>query len=140
MQVKDVMTTQPRYLKNNVTIREAALTMRNNGTGFEPLTDANKVTGVITDRDIALRVAADDKSLDDTASSIATERVLYTYQNEDIESVVQNMTEQKVQRFVVLNDKEHKDLVGIVTLGDIANHCESPELAKKIVNASRTYQ
>lgn len=139
MQVKDVMSTQPQYLKDNVTIREAALTMRNNGTGFEPLTDAKKVTGIITDRDIAVRAVADDKSLDDKASSIATERVLYTYQDEDVESVVQNMTELHVQRLLVLNDREHKDLVGIVTLGDIANHCKEPQLAQKIVNASRTY-
>lgn len=139
MQAKDVMTTQPQYLKDNVTIREAALTMKNNKTGFEPLTDANKVTGVITDRDIAIRVVAEGKSLDDSAKSIATERVLYTYQDEDIESVLQNMTEQQVQRLLVLNDRENKDLVGIVTLGDIANECKSPELAQKIVNASRTY-
>lgn len=139
MQVKDVMTTQPQYLKDNVTIREAALTMRNNGTGFEPLTDAQKVTGIITDRDIAVRAVAEDKSLDDKASSIATERVLYTYQDEDIESVVQNMTELKVQRLLVLNNRENKDLVGIVTLSDIANHCKEPQLAQKIVNASRTY-
>ncbi|RUO63118.1 CBS domain-containing protein [Pseudidiomarina insulisalsae] len=139
MQVKEVMTTQPQYLKNDVTIREAARTMRNNKTGFEPLTDANKVTGVITDRDIAVRAVAEGKSLDDKASSIASERVLYTYQDEDIESVVQNMTEQKVQRLLVLNNSENKDLVGIITLGDIANHCKDPQLAQKIVNASRTY-
>ncbi|MDN7125476.1 CBS domain-containing protein [Pseudidiomarina terrestris] len=139
MQVKNVMTTQPQYLKDNVTIREAALTMRNNKSGFEPLTDANKVTGVITDRDVTVRAVAEGKSLDDKASSIATERVLYTYQDEDIESVVQNMVEQKVQRLLVLNDRENKDLVGVVTLGDIANHCETPQLAEKIVKASRTY-
>ncbi|MDV6316432.1 CBS domain-containing protein [Idiomarina sp. HP20-50] len=138
MQVKDIMTT-PQYLKDNVTIREAALTMRNNGTGFEPLTNAKKVTGVITDRDIAVRAVAESKSPDDKASSIATERVLYTYQDEGIETVVQNMVEQQVQRLLVLNDRENKDLVGIVTLGDIANHCDDPKLAQKIVNASRTY-
>ncbi|MGM0482189.1 MAG: CBS domain-containing protein [Pseudomonadota bacterium] len=139
MQVKNVMTTQPQYLKDNVTIREAAITMRNNETGFEPLTNGDKVTGVITDRDIAVRAVAEDKNLDDSASSIATERVLYTYQDEDIESVVQNMVEQKVQRLLVLNNRDNKDLVGVVTLGDIANHCENSELAKKIVNAARTY-
>lgn len=139
MQVKDVMTTQPQYLQDNVTIREAALTMRNNKTGFEPLTSADKVTGIITDRDIAVRAVAEGKSLDDKASSIATERVLYTYQDEDIESVVQNMNEQKVQRLLVLNNNIDKDLVGVVTLGDIANHCDNGDLAQKIVTASRTY-
>lgn len=140
MQVREVMTTQPHWLKENATIREVAQTMRNNKTGFEPLTDKKKVVGVLTDRDIVVRALAEGKNPDDLARSIATERVLYTYQDVDIEEVVQNMAEQKVQRLLVLNNKTDKDLVGVVTIGDIADQCKDAEMAKKVVNATRHYQ
>ncbi|MDX1706823.1 CBS domain-containing protein [Pseudidiomarina sp.] len=140
MQVREVMTTQPHWLKENATIREVAQTMRNNKTGFEPLTDKKKVVGVLTDRDIVVRALAEGKSPDDLARSIATERVLYTYQDVDIEEVVQNMAEQKVQRLLVLNNKTDKDLVGVVTIGDIADQCKDAEMARKVVNATRHYQ
>ncbi|KFZ30166.1 hypothetical protein IDSA_11430 [Pseudidiomarina salinarum] len=140
MQVREVMTTQPVYLKENATIREVAQAMRNNDTGFEPLTDKKKVIGVLTDRDIVVRALAQGKNPDDLARSIATEKVLYTYQDVEIEDVVQNMKEQKVQRLLVLNNKTDKDLVGIVSLGDIADKCKDPELAKKVANAAGHYE
>ncbi|NMT63536.1 CBS domain-containing protein [Marinobacter orientalis] len=139
MQVKEVMTKQPEYLNDDVTIREVANAMRDNGTGFEPLTDGTKVTGVITDRDIAVRAVAEGKSPDDKASSVATGKVLYTFEDESIDDVIQNMANEQVQRLLVLNNAEDKDLVGIVTLGDIADHCKDDELAKKVVSAARHY-
>lgn len=139
MQVKEVMTKHPQYLDADLTIREVANAMRENGTGFEPLGDGSQVTGVITDRDITVRAVAEGKSLDDKASSIATGKALYTFENESIDDVLQNMANEEVQRLLVLNDAENKDLVGIVTLGDIADHCNDDALAKKVVNAARHY-
>lgn len=139
MQVKDVMTQQPTYFDADVSLREVARRMLEDDTGFELLSDGNKVTGVITDRDIAIRSVAEGKSPDDKASSIATGRVLYTYRNESIEHVLQNMADHNVQRLLVLNNAENKDLAGVVTLGDIADHCNNDTLARKIVNAARHY-
>lgn len=140
MQVKEVMSKQPKYLDADVTIREVANAMRDNNTGFEPLTDGNKVTGVITDRDITIRAVAEGKSPDDKASSISTDKVLYTFEDQNIDDVIQNMANEQVQRLLVLNNAEEKDLVGIVTLGDIADHCNDDALAKKLVSAARHYQ
>lgn len=139
MQVKEVMTKHPKYLDSEVTIREVANAMRDNNSGFEPLSDGSKVTGVVTDRDITVRAVAEGKSPDDKASSIATDKVLYTFEDESIENVIQNMSEQEVQRLLVLNNADDKDLVGVVTLGDIADNCNDEALAKKVVAAARHY-
>lgn len=139
MQVKEVMTKHPRYLDADLTIREVAHAMRENGTGFEPLGDGNKVTGIVTDRDIAIRAVAEGKSLDDKASSIATGKALYTFESESVDDVLQNMANEEVQRLLVLKDADHKDLVGIVTLGDIADRCNDDALARKVVSAARHY-
>ncbi|MBS3805457.1 MAG: CBS domain-containing protein [Oleiphilaceae bacterium] len=139
MQVKEVMTTRPQYLSADATIQEVAQTMRDLNTGFEPLVTNDKVVGVVTDRDIAIRGFTDGKAPGDKANTIATEKVLYTYEDEDIEAVCQNMHDQQVQRLLVLNNQDNKDLVGIVTLGDIADKCKDEKMAQKIVNAARHY-
>ncbi|WP_328186279.1 CBS domain-containing protein [Marinobacter sp. OP 3.4] len=140
MQVRDVMTKQPHYLDADASIREVAQTMSERNTGFEPLVKDDRVTGVVTDRDLALRAYADNRSLDEKVSAIASDKVLYTYESEDVDHVLENMIDQHVQRLLVLNDPEKKDLSGIVSLGDIANHCEDDQLARKLVSCARHYQ
>lgn len=140
MQVKDVMTTQPHYLKTDASIRDVAQIMRDNNSGFEPLTDGTKVKAVVTDRDLVVRGLAEGKSPDDPATSIGTEKVLYTFEDKSLEEAIDNMTQQQVQRLLVLNNNTDKDLVGIVTIGDIADKCEDAELAKKITKAASHYQ
>ncbi len=139
MQVRDVMTKQPQYLDSDVSIREVARAMAERNTGFEPLVRDNKVTGVVTDRDLALRAYAENRSLDDKAATVATDQVLYTYEDEDVANVLQNMADQHVQRLLVLNNPDDKDLTGVVTVGDIADHCQDEALARKLVDCARHY-
>ena len=139
LRVKDVMTKQPFYLDADVSIQEVSQIMRDKNLGFVPLSKENRIIGVITDRDIALRVVAEAKDPHQKARNIATERVLYTYEDKPIEEVVQNMADQRVQRFLVLNNAKNEELVGIVTLGDIADRCKDEAMAKKVINAARHY-
>lgn len=139
MRVKDVMTKKPYFLDADVTIQEVSQTMRDKNLGFVPLSKDNRVIGVITDRDIALRVVADAKDPHQKALSIATERVLYTYEDKPIDEVVNNMVDQQVQRLLVLNNANNEELVGIITLGDIADKCNDEVIAKKVINAARHY-
>lgn len=140
MEVREVMTTRPQYLSDDVTIREVAQAMQRHQTGFEPLVKGNTVVGTLTDRDITVRAVAEGKGPDDKASSIATENVLYTFQDTDVKDALQNMQEQNVQRLIVLNNPEDKDLVGVVTVGDVADKCHGEkEIADMLVTASRHY-
>jgi CBS domain-containing protein len=139
MQVREVMTKRPNYLDADATIREVANAMRENGSGFEPLGDGSKVTGVVTDRDITVRAVAEGKSPDDKASSIATGKALYTFEDQSIDDVIENMAKEQVQRLLVLDNPDDKNLVGVVTIGDIADKCDDDSLAKKVVSAARHY-
>lgn len=139
MQVKEVMTTRPEYLDQNATIREVAERMRQNDTGFEPLVDGDKIVGTVTDRDITIRAVAEGRGPDEKATTIATEQVLYTFEEADVKEALKNMQEQKVQRLIVLNNPDKKDLVGVVTVGDIADKCQDDEMAQQIVNSSKHY-
>ncbi|MEA3251240.1 MAG: CBS domain-containing protein [Pseudomonadota bacterium] len=139
MQVRDVMTQRTDYLNADATIREVALRMRDTNSGFEPLVDGDKIVATLTDRDVAARGVGGDKEPDHKASSIATHEVLYTYEDSDVIDVLKNMQEQHVQRLVVLNNANDKRFSGVVTVGDIANHCDDDETARQIVNCSKSY-
>ncbi|QEA39253.1 CBS domain-containing protein [Pistricoccus aurantiacus] len=139
MKIKDVMTQRPEYLDADATIREVAERMRQNNSGFEPLVQDDKIIGTLTDRDITIQAVAQGKDLDEKASSIATTEVLYTFEDADVKDALKNMQEQKVQRFVVLDNESDKNLVGVVTLGDIANQCQDDDLTREIANCSKHY-
>ena len=139
MQAKDVMTTRPEYLSADVSIRQVAMQMRDSNTGFEPLVSNNKVVGVITDRDIVVRGIAEGMDSAGKALDLASGQPLYTFQDDDLTAVLKNMQEQEVQRLLVLNNATDKDLVGIVTIGDVADHCQDDALAKELVACAQHY-
>ena len=139
MQVREVMTTRPEYLSVDATIREVAERMSRDSNGFEPLVQGNKIAATITDRDVTVRAVAEGKNPDDKVSTVATQDILYIYEDEDVIDALKSMQGQKVQRLVVLNNANDKDLSGVVTIGDIADRCNDDEVAKQIVNCSKHY-
>lgn len=139
MQVKQVMSKKPEYLESSATIREAAMRMQEHNRGFTPIGDREKLVGVVTDRDIALRGVADGKTPDDPVSSVMSSKLLYCFQDDDIKDVLQNMQDQSVQRLAVLNNPDNKHFVGVVAISDIAEHCTDDDLAKRIINCCRQY-
>jgi CBS domain-containing protein len=139
MQVKEVMSSMPEFLSADATIAETARSMREMNTGFVPIAENDQIIGIVTDRDLVLRAMADGKSLDDKIRSIKTPKVLYCAEDDDVKEVLKNMEEQHVQRLIVLNNRQDKDCVGVVTLADIADRSEDPETNKCIVDCCRHY-
>lgn len=139
MKVKDVMTGKPEYLDVSASILEVAQRMRDHDRGFTPIAEKEKIVGVVTDRDIAVRAVAEGKSPNEKVSTILTGKVLYCFQDDDVKEVLQSMQTNEVQRLIVLNNEKNKDFVGVVTVGDIADKCEDDDMAKRIVKASRHY-
>lgn len=142
MRVEQLMTTKPEYIDADASIREAALRLEEQGRGFTPVADHEKLVGVLTDRDIALRTVTNGKTADDKVKTIMSGKVLYCYANDDIRDVLQNMNQQHVQRLVVLNNPTNKDFVGVISLSDIAEHCENksdPDLMHRVINCCRKY-
>jgi len=139
MQIREVMSPSPKVLAADATIREAAIQMRDCSSGLMPIQKNDRLIGMLTDRDITVRGIAEGKSLDDKVTDIIAEEVLYCFEDDDVKSVLKNMHQQQVQRLVVLNNDKSKDLVGIVSVGDIADKCEDEESAKAIVECCRHY-
>src|SRR5690606_22928078 len=125
MQVHEVMSSNVRYVPSNTTLAEAAARMHEIDTGFLPIGDSDndKLQGVVTDRDIVVRAIAVGKDPQKaTVSDAKTDKVLYCFQGDSVESAARSMREQQVYRLVVLNNKEEKRLCGVVSLGDIVRN------------------
>lgn len=118
--IKDIMCCTPTYIAPTATIQQAAQKMQELNCGFLPVGENDKLTGVVTDRDIATRACAQGYACDTAVSKIISSKVLYCYETDSIETVAQNMAENQVRRLVVLNNKDAKRLVGVVSVCDIA--------------------
>jgi CBS domain-containing protein len=118
MKVSEVMTRSVATVSPEQTAREAASFMLSNDAGSIPVTDGDRLVGMITDRDIAVRGVAKGKGPDCQVREVMTSEVKYCFEDEDIGHVAKNMAEIKVQRLPVMD--RNKRLVGIVSLGDIA--------------------
>ena len=125
MQVQQIMSTRVEYIPADTTLAQAAKNMRDRDTGFLPIGDSpqGRLQGVITDRDITVRgVAAGKDPENTTVNQVKTDKVLYCFQDEDVNDVANNMQDQKVYRLIVLNNRDEKRLCGVVSLGDIVRH------------------
>jgi CBS domain-containing protein len=125
MQVKEVMTGHAEYIPTSTTLKEAAQKMRDLDCGFLPIgnSEQDKLHGVVTDRDITVRGIAE--GLDPqkaTVDDIKTSRVLYCFEDDDIEDAAKRMHDQQVHRLIVLNNRQDKKMCGIITVGDLARH------------------
>jgi CBS domain-containing protein len=118
MQVRDAMSGDVRIANPNQTIRDAALLMAKIDAGILPVGENDRLVGMITDRDIAVRAITLGKGPDTLVREVMTEDVKYCFEDDDVDEIAQNMADIKVRRLPVLN--ESKRLVGIVSLGDLA--------------------
>ncbi len=118
MQVAQAMSNKVKIANPSQSIRDAARMMEEMDCGCLPVGENDRLVGMITDRDIALRAVAAGKSSKTAIREIMTSDVKYCFEDQDLDEVTQNMAAIKVRRLPVLN--HDKRLVGILSLGDIA--------------------
>jgi CBS domain-containing protein len=118
MQIRDAMSEDVQIANANQSIRDAAILMAKIDAGSLPVSENDRLVGMITDRDIAVRAIALGKGPDTLVRDVMSEEVKYCFENDDVGKVAQNMSDLKVRRLPVLN--KSKRLVGIVSLGDLA--------------------
>ena len=119
MRVSEAMTREVRVANPGQSIREVAKIMAEIDAGAMPVGENDRLVGMITDRDIAIRAVGQGKGPDTPVREVmSTEQVLYCYEDEDLDHVAKNMSEQQVRRLPVVN--RDKRLVGIVSLGNLA--------------------
>jgi CBS domain-containing protein len=135
MLIRDAMTRGVRTIAPSATLQEAAQIMSMIDAGSLPVADDDRLVGMITDRDIAVRAVAQGKGPNALVSEVMTSEVKYCFDDEDIEEVSQNMGEIQVRRLPVMT--REKRLVGIVSLGDIACAAEGPDVGEALELISR---
>ena len=118
MQVSEAMTSDVKIANPNQTIRDAARLMAQIDVGVLPVGENDRLVGMITDRDIAVRAIAADKGPQTPIRDIMSKEVMYCFEDDELDDIVQNMADIKVRRLPVLD--RNKRLVGILSLGDIA--------------------
>ena len=118
MQVSELMTRDVRVASPDDTIQRAAEMMGEIDAGVMPVGENDRLVGMITDRDIAIRAVATGMGPDSKVREVMSKEVKYCFEDEDLDDVTDNMAELQVRRLPVL-DRE-KRLVGILSLGDVA--------------------
>ncbi len=119
MKINEIMTCGVEVIPPEATVQEAAQKLKEFEIGSVPVCDGERLVGMITDRDIAIRLAAEGR---DPATvpvkRIMTPEVLWCFENQTVEEAGRMMKENQVRRLPVIS--QDRRLVGIVTLGDMA--------------------
>jgi CBS domain-containing protein len=135
MRVAEVMTRDVRLIEPTQTIREAAQLMAEMDAGIMPVREGDRLVGMITDRDIAVRAVAQGRGPDTCVREVMTDEVKYCFEDEDTAAVERNMAEIQVRRLPVLN--RDKRLVGIISLGDLAMSDKAAKVGAAVAGISQ---
>jgi signal-transduction protein with cAMP-binding, CBS, and nucleotidyltransferase domain len=116
MRIRDVMSVPPVVVPPVASVREVAIHMDHDGVGCVLVVDDDELVGIVTDRDLTLRVLAQGLSPDLAVGSIMTRRPLSVRADEDVEAVVHLLRHHDIRRLpVLLGDI----VVGIITVDDL---------------------
>ncbi|TAL27271.1 MAG: CBS domain-containing protein [Alphaproteobacteria bacterium] len=118
MKIRELMSRDVQVVSPGALLQEVAKRMRKRDCGCVLVADNDRLVGMITDRDIAIRAAAElPHPAGMTADQVMSSEILYCCDTDEADAVARNMYLNKVRRLVVLDGQKH--LVGVVSLGDI---------------------
>ena len=117
MNIRDVMTPNPRTVSPDDTIESAARIMRDEDTGAVPVVQNGRAIGMVTDRDIVVRAVADGTTTSRPVREIVTGRLVSVSPETSTREASELMSEHQIRRLPVI---ENERLVGIVSIGDLA--------------------
>jgi len=126
-QARDVMTPNPASVSDKDSIKRVAEIMKREDAGVVPVVDGRKIIGIITDRDIVVRLVAEGKDPANARVNEAMSKKVRTVNDDTpVKEVLELMSSEQIRRVPVTN--ANNELVGIVSIGDIAS--ESKETVK----------
>ena len=128
MQLTDIMTPEVEVVPPAATLTLAARKMRALNIGPLPVCDGTRLVGMLTDRDITIRAVADGRDPNATfVRDVMTPEIVYCFEDQDVQDAAHLMEERQIRRLPVLS--RDKQLVGIVSLGDLAVRMMDQQLA-----------
>ena len=122
MKVSEVMTRDVQTIRPDQRVQEAASFMLSADAGSIPVTDGDRLIGMITDRDIAVRGVAKGYGPDTPVRELMTDDIICVREDDDVDDVASKMSEAQVRRLPVIDDQER--LCGIVSLGDLSRDAD----------------
>jgi CBS domain-containing protein len=132
--IQELMTVKPRTVKTGDSIVDAAKLMRGEDAGIAPIVDGDRLVGVVTDRDIAIRVVAEGRDPSTTkVEEIASENLVTVEPGQDLDDALRLMAQHQVRRLPVVDDGK---LVGIVAQADVAKHADAKRTGKVVEEIS----
>ena len=137
MKARDIMTQNPRVVTPDTPVQEAARLMKSEDTGVLPVVDAEgsrRLIGVITDRDIAIRVVADGMSSAQVRDAMST-NPKSCRPDDNVKDVLQAMSDSQVRRIPIVDDGGA--VVGIVSQADVVLEADGRRVEKTIEKISQ---
>jgi len=134
MKISDVMTRDVQTIRPDQTAREAASFMLSRDAGSIPVTEGDRVIGMITDRDIAVRGVANGRGPDTPVRDLMTDDIVCARMDDDTDDVASRMSDAQVRRLPVIDDQQR--LCGIVSLGDLSQQGDDSAADEALVGVT----
>jgi CBS domain-containing protein len=132
VKVQDVMTRNPRSVTPDATAREAAQLMKAEDVGIVPVVEGSRLVGVVTDRDLAVRVVAEGRNGDAKVREVmSADRISTCRPDNDVDEVMEAMAKEQLRRIPIVD--ERGTLVGIVAQADIVRKAGNDRKAEQTI-------
>ena len=133
--IRDIMTSNPSTVEPDKTVVDAARIMKQEDAGVVPVTENGRLTGMVTDRDIAIRVVAEGKDPQSTTvREVASKDLVTVDPQQDLDEALRLMAQHQVRRLPVV--EEDGRLVGVVAQADVARHGDDTKTGQVVQEIS----
>lgn len=135
MRISDLMTRDVSVAGPEATLRDAAEQMARIDAGALPVCDGKRLLGMVTDRDIVVRGLAKGLGPETSVTQVMTEGVEYCFEDDDLIDVADKMSASQIRRLPVVD--RDRNLIGIVSLGDVARQASPRESGEALEEISQ---
>jgi CBS-domain-containing membrane protein len=135
VKVRDVMTRNVQTVQPDQRVQEAASFMLSADAGSIPVTEGDRLIGMITDRDIAVRGIAKGMGPDTPVRELMSNDVICAREDDNVEEIASKMSEAQVRRLPVIDEQER--LCGIVSLGDLSRETRGEAASQALEGVSQ---
>jgi CBS domain-containing protein len=133
--VSELMSSNPRSVESSQTVRDAATIMRDEDVGLVPIVEGDRLVGTVTDRDVTIRVVAEDKDPNSTrVQEIASTDLVTIEPQQDLDEALRLMAKHQVRRLPVV---EGGRLVGVVAQADVARQADDTRTGELVEEISK---
>lgn len=134
-QIRDLMTGNPSSCERTTPVAEAAKVMAREDVGPVPVVDGDRLVGLVTDRDLVVRVLAEGRDPQSTTvGEVASSDLVTVSPDDSLDQALKLLAQHQVRRLPVVEDDR---LVGVVAQADIARHADEVQTGEVVEEISK---